>query len=194
MSGAAHPGEQHRLNFTINPPEPYRFGAILPFVDSICAADGIVTVEPDAVPLTSAESWVLSMAAIGLSSKQTGGGLFISEDTIKDYRSNILKKTDTTTIQQAIANCFDTGYYNVKQPLTTICTLGPRQHEVLRLSAEGKTADEIAATMEISTHTVATHYKALRSRLRVNKITSLVFTAYISEKLRPQGSTDTFEG
>jgi DNA-binding NarL/FixJ family response regulator len=58
-------------------------------------------------------------------------------------------------------------------------TLSPRQREVLRLIAEGRTTKQIAQTLEISVKTVETHRAQLMERLDIHDVAGLVRYAII---------------
>src|ERR1043165_5552350 len=53
-------------------------------------------------------------------------------------------------------------------------SLSPRQKEVLRLIAEGRTTKQIAQTLEISVKTVETHRSQLMDRLDIHDVAGLV--------------------
>lgn len=58
-------------------------------------------------------------------------------------------------------------------------TLSPRQREVLRLIAEGRTTKQIAQLLEISVKTVETHRAQLMERLDIHDVAGLVRYAII---------------
>lgn len=58
-------------------------------------------------------------------------------------------------------------------------TLSPRQREVLRLIAEGRTTKQIAQHLEISVKTVETHRAQLMERLGIHDVAGLVRYAII---------------
>lgn len=60
-----------------------------------------------------------------------------------------------------------------------LATLSPRQREVLRLIAEGKTTKQIAQLLEISVKTVETHRAQLMERLGIHEVAGLVRYAII---------------
>jgi len=60
-----------------------------------------------------------------------------------------------------------------------LATLSPRQREVLRLIAEGKTTKQIAQVLEISVKTVETHRAQLMERLSIHDVAGLVRYAII---------------
>src|SRR5678816_2338230 len=60
-----------------------------------------------------------------------------------------------------------------------LATLSPRQREVLRLIAEGKTTKQIAQLLEISVKTVETHRAQLMERLGIHDVAGLVRYAII---------------
>lgn len=57
--------------------------------------------------------------------------------------------------------------------------LSPRQREVLRLIAEGRTTKQIAQTLQISVKTVETHRSQLMERLDIHDVAGLVRYAII---------------
>ena len=60
-----------------------------------------------------------------------------------------------------------------------LATLSPRQREVLRLIAEGRTTKQIAQLLEISAKTVETHRAQLMERLGIHDVAGLVRYAII---------------
>lgn len=57
---------------------------------------------------------------------------------------------------------------------STVCSLTPRQREVLQLIAEGNSNYEIAAALNISRRTAETHRASIMRRLRVHSISEIV--------------------
>jgi DNA-binding NarL/FixJ family response regulator len=66
----------------------------------------------------------------------------------------------------------DVGTGTTKREL--LDTLSPRQREVLRLIAEGRTTKQIAAEFGISVKTVETHRAQLMERLNIRDVAGLV--------------------
>jgi DNA-binding NarL/FixJ family response regulator len=64
------------------------------------------------------------------------------------------------------------------RPRVVVSRLTPREHEVLRLLAEGSSPDEIAGSLFISPRTVATHIDHILSKLNVNSRVQAVAVAY----------------
>lgn len=60
-----------------------------------------------------------------------------------------------------------------------LATLSPRQREVLRLIAEGRTTKQIAQVLEISVKTVETHRAQLMERLDIHDVAGLVRYAIV---------------
>ena len=60
-----------------------------------------------------------------------------------------------------------------------LASLSPRQREVLRLIAEGKTTKQIAQVLDISVKTVETHRAQLMERLGIHDVAGLVRYAII---------------
>lgn len=59
-------------------------------------------------------------------------------------------------------------------PKNSLDTLTPRQHEVLRLIAEGKSTKEIAFTLELSVKTIETYRTQIMDKLGLHDIPGLV--------------------
>ncbi len=72
---------------------------------------------------------------------------------------------------------FEVGNRATKKDL--LATLSPRQREVLRLIAEGKTTKQIAQVLKISVKTVETHRAQLMERLGIHDVAGLVRYAII---------------
>ena len=64
------------------------------------------------------------------------------------------------------------------RPRVVVSRLTPREHEVLRLLAEGSSPNEIAGSLFISPRTVATHIDHILSKLNVNSRVQAVAVAY----------------
>jgi DNA-binding NarL/FixJ family response regulator len=78
------------------------------------------------------------------------------------------------TSQKAV---LEVGRGSTKKDL--LATLSPRQREVLRLIAEGRTTKQIAQLLEISVKTVETHRAQLMERLGIHDVAGLVRYAII---------------
>src|ERR671938_149007 len=68
---------------------------------------------------------------------------------------------------------------------SSMSLLTPREREVLRLLAEGLTADEIAKTLFISKKTVGTHLEHIFTKLGVRSRAQAIAVAYRDELLAP---------
>ena len=95
------------------------------------------------------------------------------------------KSAASTELEQAIQTVLDGEIYISPEMLkktvikgTTkrelLDTLSPRQREVLRLIAEGRTTKQIAAELGISVKTVETHRAQLMERLNIRDVAGLV--------------------
>lgn len=61
---------------------------------------------------------------------------------------------------------------------TTVAVLTERERQVLELAAEGATDDAIAAILGLSPHTVKTHMKTMRRKLRARSKGQAVAIAF----------------
>ena len=97
------------------------------------------------------------------------------------------KSAASTELEQAIQavlrgegyikTMIESGKVTTKKDL--LATLSPRQREVLRLIAEGRTTKQIAQELEISVKTVETHRAQLMERLGIHDVAGLVRYAII---------------
>ena len=67
-----------------------------------------------------------------------------------------------------------------------LASLSPREIQVLRLVAEGKTSKEIAVMLDLSVQTIRTYRKAMMKKLNVNNIAGLTQLALATGLTRPQ--------
>jgi len=106
----------------------------------------------------------------------------------KDLGSNgiLLKDYGETELLKAIESVLQGDFY--KSPAVEIANeeesdsksiqLTDREREVIRLSAEGKSALEIAEALFLSPHTINTHRRNIYKKLRINNVKELVKFAY----------------
>ena len=69
-------------------------------------------------------------------------------------------------------------------------SLGPREHEVLGLVAEGATNKDIAAALFISENTVKTHLRNIMEKLHVERRTQAAAYAIRAGLVRPASTPD----
>ena len=67
-----------------------------------------------------------------------------------------------------------------------LACLSPREIQVLRLVAEGKTSKEIAVMLDLSVQTIRSYRKAMMKKLNVNNIAGLTQLALATGLTRPQ--------
>lgn len=68
-----------------------------------------------------------------------------------------------------------------------LAALTPRELQVMRLIAEGKTSKEIAAMLELSLETVRGYRKTLMRKLKVSNVAALTQIALAEGLTRPTG-------
>ncbi|WP_083930685.1 response regulator transcription factor [Eudoraea adriatica] len=59
--------------------------------------------------ISTRELEILNLLSEGLSSKEIADQLYISYDTVRTHRNNILKKTKFKTLTQAVSYCIRDG-------------------------------------------------------------------------------------
>lgn len=67
-----------------------------------------------------------------------------------------------------------------------LASLSPREIQVLRLVAEGKTSKEIAVMLDLSVQTIRSYRKAMMKKLNVNNIAGLTQLALATGLTRPK--------
>lgn len=67
-----------------------------------------------------------------------------------------------------------------------LADLSPREIQVLRLVAEGKTSKEIAVMLDLSVQTIRSYRKAMMKKLNVNNVAGLTQLALSTGLMRPQ--------
>lgn len=75
-----------------------------------------------------------------------------------------------------------------------LADLSPREIQVLRLVAEGKTSKEIAVMLDLSVQTIRSYRKAMMKKLNVNNVAGLTQLALATGLTRPQSFTGGAEG
>jgi DNA-binding NarL/FixJ family response regulator len=89
----------------------------------------------------------------------------------------VLKTAPLSDLVEAIRRVAAGGLAFAVRPGSTTVRLTRREHDVVRLVAEGRTNDEIGATLGIGTKTVETHLARLFERLGVGSRTELATRA-----------------
>jgi DNA-binding NarL/FixJ family response regulator len=70
------------------------------------------------------------------------------------------------------------GNLDVGKPAAALSSLSPRELQVLRLVAQGKTSKEIAVTLDLKEQTVRSYRKTMMKKLGVNNASSLTRLAF----------------
>jgi two-component system nitrate/nitrite response regulator NarL len=67
-------------------------------------------------------------------------------------------------------------------------TLSPREQQVLRLTAEGKSNKEVATLLHLEVHTVRTYRKTMMAKLGASNVAELIQVASAAGLIDPIGS------
>lgn len=89
----------------------------------------------------------------------------------------VLKTAPVTELVEAIRRVATGGLAFAVRPSARSVRLSPREHDVVRLVADGRTNDEIGAALAIGAKTVETHLARLFERLDVASRTELAARA-----------------
>lgn len=101
---------------------------------------------------------------------------------VQAVRSN--KTFFTPNISRLIADGFLSSRRTASAD-SSVCSLSPRQREVVQLIAEGKDNYEIAAALNISMRTAETHRANVMRRLNIHSISEIVRYAVRNEVIKP---------
>jgi DNA-binding NarL/FixJ family response regulator len=89
-------------------------------------------------------------------------------------------------LSPAVSKTLITGLLQRDEPAKAHAELTPRQREVLKLVAEGKSMKEIASTLSLSVKTVEAHRAQLTDRLGIHDVPGLVRYAMRVGLVRPE--------
>lgn len=107
----------------------------------------------------------------------------LDEDTVVDFLrvgpDDFVLKSNLSRLPQAIEKAIA-----ARKPLTK---LSPRQLEVMRFVAEGRSTREIADRLELSVKTVESHRGAMMKRLGLRDVAGLVRYAVRRGLVQPEG-------
>ena len=104
----------------------------------------------------------------------------LAEDLVLATRQALLGVTYVSPeLSQVVFEAIQTNSHIMPDPLT------PRERQVLRLVAEGKTSKESANLLHISTKTAETHRSRIMSKLDIHEVTGLVRYAIRRSLIRP---------
>ena len=111
------------------------------------------------------------------SNKEIAESLFINQNTVRTHFRNIMRKTNLNRMQVAVLyseakknNSLRSG---VSEPSNSIEKLPPRKKEILTLTAQGYSRQEIANKLVISKNTVIAHLDKLYLYFDINDETGL---------------------
>lgn len=97
---------------------------------------------------------------------------------LKDFGQIELLKAIETVLQGDFYQSPTVEIAEGEESVAKSIQLTDREKEVIRLSAEGKSAFEIADALYLSHHTVNTHRRNIYKKLRINNVKELVKFAY----------------
>src|SRR5579863_1546771 len=84
----------------------------------------------------------------------------------------------SSQVSDHLLSRIQTGDLEVKNSGVPLDVLSPREIQVLRLIAEGKTSKDIAVLLELGEQTVRSYSKTLMKKLRVNNVAGLTQMAF----------------
>jgi DNA-binding NarL/FixJ family response regulator len=79
----------------------------------------------------------------------------------------------SSQVSDRLLNRLKSGDLQIRNPPAPIDTLAPREMQVLRLVAQGKTSKDIAVMLDLGEQTIRTYRKTLMKKLGVNNVASL---------------------
>jgi len=163
-------GEQAVQEYTKVHPDVVVMDISMPGIGGIGAIERIITRDPQAhiLVLSVHEDSVFTTRALQAGAKGFIPKRSAPEEMIKAVEQVAKGKMYIDpAIAQQIAMQKLTGSENV------IEVLSPREFEVFRLLAEGKTVNEIADILNLSPKTVGTHHTSIKQKLDVSNLAEL---------------------
>lgn len=97
---------------------------------------------------------------------------------LKDFGESELLKAIETVLQGDFYRSPTVEFADEEEESAKSMQLTDREKEVIRLSAEGKSALEIAEHLYLSPHTINTHRRNIYKKLQINNVKELVKFAY----------------
>src|SRR3954469_25055791 len=97
-------------------------------------------------------------------------------------------------VSDRLLNRIQRGDLESKQLPSALDGLSPRELQVLRMVAEGKTSKEIAVMLDLGLQTVRSYRKTMMKKLNVNNVaglTQLALSAGLTRFPSPNGTSDT---
>jgi DNA-binding NarL/FixJ family response regulator len=85
------------------------------------------------------------------------------------------------------------GNLDEDESLAPLSDLSPREVQVLRMVAEGKTSKEIAVMLNLSVQTVRSYRKVMMRKLGISNVAELTQLAIVTGLTRPQSFVPTLE-
>jgi DNA-binding NarL/FixJ family response regulator len=96
-------------------------------------------------------------------------------------------------VSDRLLNRIQKGDLESKQPASVLEGLSPREVQVLRMVAEGKTSKEIANLLDLREQTVRSYRKTMMKKLGINNVAGLTQLA-LSSGLTQLSSNDAAHG
>jgi DNA-binding NarL/FixJ family response regulator len=177
----AHDGRQAVELALFYQPDVILMDVVMPEMDGIAATREIIKERPDQLIVMLTSSDEEEMGFVGL---RAGAAGYLSKDLDVDVLPQALKGTRSgeAAISRRLSMRLieqlrrvpeaSTGMRPVKSPLT------PREWEVVDLLYEGRTTEEIADVLVLSTETVRSHIKNLMRKLGASSRAEAVALAH----------------
>jgi len=147
-------------------------------------------VEPEGRDLTQREREVLALVAEGLSNKEIGAELSISEKTVSAHILNLNKKYKARNRTDLVGKAFEISLKQTEIVKPEGKDLTQREREVLALVAEGLSNKEIEAELSISENTGRNSIRTLMRKYNVQNRTHLMLKGFGLSQLQIEDQGD----
>lgn len=97
----------------------------------------------------------------------------------------------SSQISARLLDRIQSGELQLRSSLAPVETLSPREQQLLRLVADGKTSKEIAGLLYLSEQTVRSYRKTLMKKLGVNNVAGLTQMALLADRTYRKPDTDS---
>jgi DNA-binding NarL/FixJ family response regulator len=162
----------------------------LPNLDTVEVTRQILEASPQTKVLILALDYSDHVIREGL--KAGARGLLLKADAARDLASAIeallQNKTYVSSKIAAIGLDRSLNRSRIAQTISPADYLTPREREIVELLTDGKTAKEVAATLELSVKTVETHRSNVMRKLQIHSVSELVLYAVRHNIIRAAAS------
>jgi DNA-binding NarL/FixJ family response regulator len=152
----------------------------------------IESVRPRFPRLTDREMAILRLVAEGLTKREIGRELYLSENTVKTYLRHTMRKVGARSSAHLVHLAHALGVLDIGSGRTsTMARITRQRTRVVHLVAEGLTNADIAAAMHLATSTVMGYVQRVARAMGARNRAHVVHLAHLAGVF---GTAEPWEG